>query len=490
MVDLLDSFIGVCEYAIQIEELHPSANASDSAETTKTISIPQAFTVSQMKFYLKKTGSPTGTIKAGIWTDNGSNKPSQTAADESSTTSLSMATISGVRYTQYTFNFNGVTTFPAGVYHVGVYAATKTTLDGSNYVLVEFGSGSCPRAGSVENYYDNSAWHNWGSSNVALYFYLYGNYVSTGMPPVFMVNICGSSDENGSEPEEMAILRKYGVETTINFSLYELDGSDLKTDAADGGSDCIIMKDEGPENTCTNDFADEGNGYSLVLSATEMQAARIVVYVIDQSNPKVWFDRVINIETYGNASAQHPFDLATATQDVNLAQIGGVAQSATDLKDFADTGYDPATHKVAEVTLVDTTTTNTDMVSQANITDILADTNELQTDWHDGGRLDLLIDAIKAKTDNLPADPADESLIIAAIAALNDISVADILAGAVDGAVTVSEALAVMLAALSGKTSGGGTNTLKARDVGDSKDRITLTVDADGNRTASAIDGS
>lgn len=37
---------------------------------------------------------------------------------------------------------------------------------------------------------------------------------------------------------------------------------------------------------------------------------------------------------------------------------------------------------------------------------ILADTNELQTDWTNGGRLDLLIDAIKAKTDNLPAAPA------------------------------------------------------------------------------------
>lgn len=37
---------------------------------------------------------------------------------------------------------------------------------------------------------------------------------------------------------------------------------------------------------------------------------------------------------------------------------------------------------------------------------ILADTGELQADWVNGGRLDLLIDAIKAKTDNLPATPA------------------------------------------------------------------------------------
>ncbi|MCP4551102.1 MAG: hypothetical protein GY834_03450, partial [Bacteroidetes bacterium] len=44
-------------------------------------------------------------------------------------------------------------------------------------------------------------------------------------------------------------------------------------------------------------------------------------------------------------------------------------------------------------------------------------------DLADGGRLDALIDAIKAKTDNLPADPADDSDIdtqLAAITALLD----------------------------------------------------------------------
>ena len=45
----------------------------------------------------------------------------------------------------------------------------------------------------------------------------------------------------------------------------------------------------------------------------------------------------------------------------NLTEIGGVAQSATDLKDLADTGYNPATHKLAGVVLADTCTTNTDM---------------------------------------------------------------------------------------------------------------------------------
>jgi len=50
----------------------------------------------------------------------------------------------------------------------------------------------------------------------------------------------------------------------------------------------------------------------------------------------------------------------------NPTQIGDSAQSLTDLKDFADAGYDPVTNKVQGVVLCDTTTTNTDMVGTNN----------------------------------------------------------------------------------------------------------------------------
>lgn len=50
---------------------------------------------------------------------------------------------------------------------------------------------------------------------------------------------------------------------------------------------------------------------------------------------------------------------------------------------------------------------------------VIADTNELQVDWTNGGRLDSLIDAIKAKTDNLPPDPADASDIAASFSTVN-----------------------------------------------------------------------
>lgn len=53
---------------------------------------------------------------------------------------------------------------------------------------------------------------------------------------------------------------------------------------------------------------------------------------------------------------------------VNLTQIGGDAQSATDLKDFADAGYDPVTNKVQGVVLTDTATNLTNAPGAGDFT--------------------------------------------------------------------------------------------------------------------------
>lgn len=72
---------------------------------------------------------------------------------------------------------------------------------------------------------------------------------------------------------------------------------------------------------------------------------------------------------------------------------------------FTGTGAVPATVQVY-TSFPQTVDNNTLLVTIAAFLDteiaaILADTNELQTDLVNGGRLDLLIDAIKAKTDSL-----------------------------------------------------------------------------------------
>lgn len=96
--------------------------------------------------------------------------------------------------------------------------------------------------------------------------------------------------------------------------------------------------------------------------------------------------------------------------------------------------------------------------------------------------VDTEIAAIKAKTDNLPAAPA----------AVGDIpTTANILAsGDIDG-YSIEQALKLILAEAAGKlavTAAGLLNTFRAVD--DSKDRITATVDADGNRTAITLDAT
>ncbi len=65
-----------------------------------------------------------------------------------------------------------------------------------------------------------------------------------------------------------------------------------------------------------------------------------------------------------------------------------------------------------------------------------------------------------------------------------------ILSGVIEGTITVKESLRLMLATLAGKASGGGTGTLIFRDTTDSKDRITATVDINGNRTVVSRDVS
>lgn len=111
----------------------------------------------------------------------------------------------------------------------------------------------------------------------------------------------------------MAELRKYGVAATILFPLIDRGAVDFEsTPVTFASGDTKIIKDEGAAANTGSNPVHEGNGiYSLALTATEMQAARIVITVIDSAT-KTWEDQAVLIDTYGNASAQHEFDLDDA----------------------------------------------------------------------------------------------------------------------------------------------------------------------------------
>lgn len=108
--------------------------------------------------------------------------------------------------------------------------------------------------------------------------------------------------------------------------------------------------------------------------------------------------------------------------------------------------------------------------------------------------IDEIVDDIKTKTDNLPSDPADQSILAGLIAALPAApSEADIItalkASVFDGLLTFEDSIKLYNAILFGKLDGGGSGTLKFRDPADTKDRITATVDlSTGDRDDITLD--
>ena len=78
-------------------------------------------------------------------------------------------------------------------------------------------------------------------------------------------------------------------------------------------------------------------------------------------------------------------------------------------------------------------------------------------------------------------DPANLPTDVAAIPA-------EVLAGTIEGTLTLQQALSVLVALAAGECDGGETTTIHYRNQADTVNRITLTVDTVGDRSASVID--
>jgi hypothetical protein len=347
----------------------------------------------------------------------------------------------------------------------------------------------------------------------------------------------------------MAELRKYGTATTIYFPLVDAGAVDFEsTPVSFAAGDTQISKDGGAFANCSNNPVHEGNGiYSLALTSTEMEAAVVVVTVIDSAT-KTWEDQAIVIDTYGNASAQHAIDLDSTF--LTAAEVNAEVDQA-----LAD--YDPPT--AAELTAglaalndlsaaqvnaeVDQALADYDPPTAAELTAGLAALNDLSA-----AEVNAEVDQALADYDGPTA-----AELTAGLAALNDLSAAQVnaevdqaladihldhllaaaydpdskpgnaaglwnqliesdsgvarysenaleqgpggasslaLSTVVEGSLTFGEIMKILLAAFAGKSAGGGTSTITFRNQADDTDRITATVDSAGNRTAVSVDGS
>lgn len=103
---------------------------------------------------------------------------------------------------------------------------------------------------------------------------------------------------------------------------------------------------------------------------------------------------------------------------------------------------------------------------------------------------------IKLQTDKMAFTSGN---IHSHVKAIDDIDFSDtmkssisssIFSHVVEGTKTFIEIIRVILSVLAMKTSGSGTNTIKFRDLSDTKDRVVVTVDQDCNRTSVTLDGT
>lgn len=122
---------------------------------------------------------------------------------------------------------------------------------------------------------------------------------------------------------------------------------------------------------CEEDATNVPGKYKFYVPTTLVDTKGVLRYIVKCTGCTTYWGRHI-VKTYLASDESDKFPSSgtipntTTVMDSNVTQIGGDAQSASDLKDFADQGYDPATDKVQGVVLTDTVTTLTNLPSIPN----------------------------------------------------------------------------------------------------------------------------
>jgi len=197
------------------------------------------------------------------------------------------------------------------------------------------------------------------------------------------------------------------------------------------------------------------------ISGLDLYACRFkqdkTVFLTDGSSSEVW-------GTGGHTAAD--YDVAM----VEEAGVSGHYTCSFDASSNIAAGVYPVTVYVGSPpvngdTVVGRGTMNWDGTAEMNASTILVNVNAAITAAH-------------VTTD------ADIAAIAGAIGALVNLTADDVLDEVVEGTLTLRQIHRLLLSALAGLASGGGTPILTFRDIADTKDRITATVDKAGNRTA------
>lgn len=272
---------------------------------------------------------------------------------------------------------------------------------------------------------------------------------------------------------------KYGVARHIFINVPKAGSANhaVGADWTPSAGDVKISKDGGAAANVTNLPTAIAMGNSAIwdfsLTATEMQAAQVNITVADSATKAV-DDTGFVIETYGNASAQHAFDLGTAstaqTGD-SFARIGAPAG--------ASTAADIAAVK-AQTAAIETDTAEIGAAG-AGLTAVASAANLATV----AGYLDTEIAAIQAKTNNLPASPASTSDVLTQVNAAIDTAISELGVAAPTATPTLRTGLMLLYMALRNKlvVQTSGTDALEIYNDAGTKITSKLLTDTGGDYT-------
>lgn len=176
----------------------------------------------------------------------------------------------------------------------------------------------------------------------------------------------GADPATGADIDGLNDLDAAGIRTAIGMASADLD-TQLDAIVADTNE---LQTDDVP---------------GLIAALNDPTAATIADAVLDEA-----LSGHVTAGTLGKAVADIETDATAILADTNELQTDDVPGLIAALENLSAAGVRTA---------VGLASANLDTQLSA----IVTDTNELQADWANGGRLDLLLDAVKAKTDNLPS---------------------------------------------------------------------------------------
>lgn len=118
-------------------------------------------------------------------------------------------------------------------------------------------------------------------------------------------------------------LRSYGTSAIVSMVVFDTSGSQMAGSSVFAAGDVTVSIDGASAVNSTNLPVDRGSFFELSLTQSELTGRRIAILFHDLTAE--WLDDYLIVETYGNASSQHPY-IGMQTVNANVTEISSSSE--------------------------------------------------------------------------------------------------------------------------------------------------------------------